>query len=524
MSFETLSLSSHPDSLGENWDGGKYISVRNLTKLFFGQTVLDNISFSLRAGEIRALLGENGAGKSTLINILSGVYQPDGGSIILQGHSTSFNKPLDAWQAGITTIHQEFSLFPDLTVAETIFAGHLPVNRWGFIRRKVIENDTRQVLALLGVAINPLRKIAELSIAEQQLVEIARALTAKPQLIIMDEPTAALSPTEVEKLKQVVGTISESGVAVIYVSHRLEEIKTLCETYSVLRDGQLVGQGEVKDVSIDSLVRLMVGRDLAEFDRSTRGITGRNTLTVENLSSAAAGGESANVRNVSFSVKAGEIVGFAGLVGAGRTEIARLLFGADPIGSGTIRIRGKAFHPSSPRDAIAAGIGLVPEDRKQQALFMSLTVEENFAIIYSPSPAAGHFIDRQRERLSFLDFKKQLNLRAVSLGADIATLSGGNQQKVVLARWMAQNPALLIVDEPTRGVDIAAKADVHRLLRDMAAKGVAIILISSDLPEILAVSDRILTMRAGQLTGELSAYEANEENVMQLMTRHIPPV
>ncbi|WP_328592896.1 sugar ABC transporter ATP-binding protein [Yersinia thracica] len=340
----------------------------------------------------------------------------------------------------------------------------------------------------------------------------------------MDEPTAALSPAEVEKLKQVVRTISESGVAVIYVSHRLEEITALCQTYSVLRDGQLVGQGEVKDVSVDNLVRLMVGRDLAEFDRSVRGVTGDNILEVENLSSASAGADRVSVRQVSFTVKAGEIVGFAGLVGAGRTEIARLLFGADPIGSGTLRVQGKAYHPSSPRDAIAAGIGLVPEDRKQQALFMSLSVEENFAIIYSPFRAARHFIERQRERASFLDYKQQLNLRAVSLGADIATLSGGNQQKVVLARWMAQNPALLIVDEPTRGVDIAAKADVHRLLRDMAAKGVAIILISSDLPEVLAVSDRILTMRSGQLTGELSAHEANEENVMQLMTRPIKPV
>ncbi|WP_246103985.1 sugar ABC transporter ATP-binding protein [Yersinia kristensenii] len=524
MSLETLLLSSHPDSSAVSRDSEEYISVRNLTKLFFGQTVLDSISFSLRAGEIRALLGENGAGKSTLINILSGVHQPDGGSIILQGRTISFNKPLDAWKAGITTIHQEFSLFPDLTVAETIFAGHLPVNRFGFVRWKTIVNDARQVLTLLGVSINPLRKIAELSIAEQQLVEIARALTSKPQLIIMDEPTAALSPAEVEKLKQVVRTIAESGVAVIYVSHRLEEITALCQTYSVLRDGQLVGQGEVKDVSIDNLVRLMVGRDLAGFDRSVRGVTGSNILAVENLSSASAGADRVSVRNVSFTVKAGEIVGFAGLVGAGRTEIARLLFGADPIGSGTLRVQGKAYHPSSPRDAIAAGIGLVPEDRKQQALFMSLSVEENFAIIYSPLRAARHFIDRQRERASFLDFKQQLNLRAVSLGADIATLSGGNQQKVVLARWMAQNPALLIVDEPTRGVDIAAKADVHRLLRDMAAKGVAIILISSDLPEVLAVSDRILTMRSGQLTGELLAHEANEENVMQLMTRSLIPV
>ena len=524
MSFETFSFSSDSDLLEVNRNRDKYIDVQSLSKSFFGQSVLNNISFSLRPGEIRALLGENGAGKSTLINILSGVHQPDSGSIFLENHSISFNKPLDAWNAGITTIHQEFSLFPDLTVGETIFAGHLPVNKLGFVRWKSIMNGARQVLALLGVSINPLRRIAELSVAEQQLVEIARALTSKPRLIIMDEPTAALSPAEVEKLKRVVRTISQSGVAVIYVSHRLEEIKDLCETYSVLRDGQLVGEGEVQNVSIDNLVRLMVGRDLAEFDRSARHISHIPVLEVENLSSMAKGNDSVRVNNVSFTIKGGEIVGFAGLVGAGRTEIARLLFGADPIGGGTLRMQGKAYSPSSPRDAITAGVGLVPEDRKQQALFMSLAVEENFAIIYSPLRRARHFIDRQRERLSFLDFKKQLNLRAVSLGADIATLSGGNQQKVVLARWMAQNPALLIVDEPTRGVDIAAKADVHRLLRDMAKKGVAVILISSDLPEVLAVSDRILTMRAGQLTGELSAHEANEENVMQLMTLPIAQV
>ncbi|MBS0849154.1 sugar ABC transporter ATP-binding protein [Citrobacter sp. JGM124] len=524
MSIELYSFSSHSDVQEGSQHSYKYISIRNLSKSFFGQTVLNNISFSLQPGEIRALLGENGAGKSTLINLLSGVHQPDSGNIFLEEQPFSFYRPLDAWNAGITTIHQEFSLFPELTVGETIFTGHLPVNKIGFIRWQFIMSAARHVLGLLGVSINPLRKVSELSVAEQQLVEIARALTSKPRLIIMDEPTAALSPAEVDKLKQVVRTISANGVAVIYISHRLEEIKDLCDTYSVLRDGELVGEGEVKHASIDNLVRLMVGRDLVAYDHSERNISTTPVLEVENLSSAAKGRDGPRVNNASFSVKGGEIVGFAGLVGAGRTEIARLLFGADPIGSGTLRIQGKPYHPSSPRDAIAAGIGLVPEDRKQQALFLSLSVEENFAIIHSPLQSSRLVIDRQGERLSFLDFKKQLNLRAINLGADIATLSGGNQQKVVLARWMAQTPSILIVDEPTRGVDIAAKADVHRLLRDMAKKGVAIILISSDLPEVLAVSDRIITMRAGHLTGELLAHEANEESVMQLMTRHIPQI
>ncbi|WP_244540327.1 sugar ABC transporter ATP-binding protein [Kaistia soli] len=482
-------------------------------------TVLDGVSLSLTAGKVHALLGENGAGKSTLINLLSGIHQPDGGTLRIDGQVVAFSGPTDAQRRGISTIHQEFSLFPTLTVAETLFAGRLPVNRIGLVDWRGIAAKTEAVMQQLGADIAPGRRVADLSIAEQQLVEIGRALTLKSRLIIMDEPTASLTPREVGRLKSVIRSLTAEGVAILFVSHRLEEVKELSDSFTVLRDGAVVARGEIADASIDDLVRWMVGRDLLEEGRHHAISTpGAIVLEVDNLSSRPRSARSAFVESISFAVRSGEIVGLAGLVGAGRTEIARLIFGADPIGSGSIRLNGHPFRPSGPGDAIAAGVALVPEDRKHQSLFPSLPISENFAAVGSVRPGPFGFLRRKAERLALQQFRDRLKLRAAGADAPIATLSGGNQQKVILARWLVLKPRLLIVDEPTRGVDIGAKLDLHHLLRELAADGVAILLISSDLPEILALSDRILTIRSGRLTGELAGREADEESLMRLMT------
>lgn len=504
---------SPPDAAAS---GGAFLSAEGLRKGFFGQTVLDGVSLQLRAGEIRALLGENGAGKSTLINLISGALVPDGGSLSIDGEPVRFSGPLSAWQAGIATIRQEFSLFPELSVAETVFAGHLPRNRLGLVDWPAMRRRAGAALARLGLEIAPGRRIATLSVAEQQLVEIARALTFSARLIIMDEPTASLSPAEVERLKAIVRAVAAEGVAVLYVSHRLEEVKDLCHTYTVLRDGRFIAEGALETVAVADLVRFMVGRDLEPPPPRTDR-RGAPVLQVSGLAGDPASPRAALVRDVGFTLHAGEIVGLAGLVGAGRTEIARMLFGVDPRAAGTLALSGAPFSPRTPQEAIAAGVALVPEDRKQQALFLSLAVAENFALA-GGVPGRFGLIDRPAERRRLADFAGALNLKAPRFSAPVATLSGGNQQKVVLARWMALDPKVLIVDEPTRGVDIAAKADVHRLIRDAAGRGMAVLVISSDLPEVLALSDRILTLAHGRLTGEVAGGDATEEGLMRLMT------
>lgn len=497
------------------------LEAKKLVKRFFGNTVLDGISLILRAGEVRALLGENGAGKSTFINLLSGVHQPDSGKILLDDKPVRFGQPVDADRAGISVIRQELSLFPDLSVAEAIFAGHLPRNRFGLVDWKTMRVTARAALNQLGLANVDVRApVASLSIAQQQMVEIARALTRQSRVVIMDEPTASLSPEEVNHLGKIIANLSADGVSILYVSHRLDEIKRFCHSYTVLRDGAVVADGEVATIETPELIRAMAGR-VVEIGRRGEGHTkGAMVLDLRNLAGRASARAPARVFDVSLSVHAGEIVGLAGIVGAGRTETARMIFGIEPIGGGEIFLNGKCFNPASVVNAMASGIGFVPEDRKGLSILPERSVHENFALTRAVPTKYFVLNDKGGERRLLADFVKKLGIRAANLETPIATLSGGNQQKVILARWIALAPNLLIVDEPTRGIDIGAKEDVHSLLREVARQGTAVLVISSDLPEVMALCDRIVTLCEGRSTYEVAGTAATSERLMEKMTRH----
>jgi inositol transport system ATP-binding protein len=472
-------------------------------------------------GEIHALLGENGAGKSTLLKILSGAQQPDAGVIEFGGKTVTTATPHAAQQLGIVTIYQEFTLAPNMTIAENVFIGREPGNRI-FIDWRRMASETRAITSRLGLDLKPMSIVRNLNVAEQQMVEIARALSMKSRLIVMDEPTSALSSSEVEKLFRIIRDLKAQGLSIIFVTHRLEEVMQLCDRYTVLRDGRFVGSGRTAETSIDGIIRLMVGRQVsALFETRGDAAPGAVALRVEALTRR--GNEqdqnASVLADVTLQVRHGEILGIAGLVGAGRTEMARAIFGADPFDSGRVFIDGTPVQIRSPQDAIRHGIGLVPEDRKQQALFLSLAVRTNLSMAaHDRIKRWGIFIDETAENALIEEFRKALNIRMTSPDQLVANLSGGNQQKIVLARWLALRPRVLIVDEPTRGIDVGAKVEVHNLLFEMARSGIAIIAISSELPEVLAISDRIVTMREGRVTGESMRDQATEESLMAMMT------
>lgn len=519
-SRESLDKPGRSSDPGDRLSASAILDARDLVKRFFGVTVLDRVSLTLVPGEVRALLGENGAGKSTMINLLSGVHQPDGGELRLGGAPVRFHRPLDADRAGISVIRQELSLFPDLSVAEAIFAGHLPTNVLGLVDWKRIREAARKALARLGLSIDVRAPVAGLSIAQQQMVEIARALTRRSRIVIMDEPTASLSPKEVAHLGEIIAQLSSNGVAVLYVSHRLDEIRALCSTYTVLRDGRAVSSGRVAETDIASLIRDMAGREVASETRRETRSRGAPVLEVRHLASRPALRGGRRVRDVSFTVHEGEILGLAGIVGAGRTETARMIFGIDPIGGGEIALNGQPLSISSPASAMRAGIGYLSEDRKGLSILPGRSVSENFALTGAVPAGPLGYNQRRGEARLLASFVERLGIRAASLASPIATLSGGNQQKVVLARWIALQPKLLIIDEPTRGIDVGAKADVHALIREVAGQGIAVLLISSDLPEIMSLSDRIVTLRDGETTSDQPAETATAEGLMALMTRH----
>jgi len=497
------------------------LRITSISKRFPGVQALDNAGLEVLPGEIHALLGENGAGKSTLINILSGAQQPDSGTIEFGGEKVTMASPHDAQRRGIVTIYQEFTLAPNMTIAENVFIGREP-GSGVFVDWRKMAAETRAITTQLGLQLRPMSIVRNLSVAEQQMVEIARALSMKSRLIVMDEPTSALSLSEVEKLFRIMRDLKAQGLSIIFVTHRLEEVMEICDRYTVLRDGRLVSSGSVAATTVDNIIRLMVGRQVnALFAHRERMVPGNVALKVESLTRRGnTQDQNATVlANVSFEARRGEILGIAGLVGAGRTEMSRAVFGADPFDSGRIIIDNREVNIRSPRDAIRHGLGLVPEDRKQQALFLALAVRVNLSMAaHERIKRWGVFIDEAAERAMVEEYRKKLNIRMASQEQLIASLSGGNQQKVTLARWLALRPKVLIVDEPTRGIDIGAKVEVHQLLFDMAQSGIAIIAISSELPEVLAISDRIITMREGHVTGEIRSEDANEEVLMSMMT------
>ncbi len=484
------------------------LGMSGISKTFPGVKALQHVDFSLRSGEIHALLGENGAGKSTLMKILSGVYQKDAGEIRINGETVEIANPKQAEAHGITIIHQEMNLIPGLTVMENIFLGREPANFLGFIDWGEMKRRTEALLKSLGTTIAATDIVSGLSIGEQQMVEIAKALSVETKVLIMDEPTAALTERETECLFAIMRQLAADGVGIIYISHRMEELFALSDRITILRDGTYVGTVETKTAVFDQLIKMMVGRDVTErFPKQTVPIGGE-VLRVENLSRPGV------LHNITFSVRAGEIVGVAGLMGAGRTEMARAIFGADQADTGAVYVEGQKRTITCPADAIAAGIGLITEDRKHQGLILGLSVGENMTLASLDKCVRGGLICGEAENEVVAEHIEKLKIRTPGAAQLVKNLSGGNQQKVVIAKWLTTCPKVLIMDEPTRGVDVGAKAEIYQIMNMLAAAGVAIIMISSELPEILGMSDRVVVMSQGRIAGELPTREATQEKIM----------
>ena len=489
------------------------LEISEVSKSFPGVRALDAVSVRIEAGEIHALLGENGAGKSTLGKIIAGVYRADGGSVTLDGKKLIDIDERDAGKLGIAIVHQEGSLVGQLSVAENVFAGRQPTRWPGRIDRGLMNKQAADLIARLGVAIDPRRRVADLSPAEAQVVEIAKCLSLDLRVLILDEPTAALTLTETERLFEIVRALANEGVTVVYVSHRLAEIFALCHRVTVLKDGQLVGTRDVAGTTTADLIRMMVGRDIA-LDRSKSShSTGRVVLQAEHISAIPL------VQDMALTVHSGEIVCLAGLIGAGRTEFCEALFGARRKDSGSITMGGTSLDPREPSDGMKAGIGMVPEDRKQSGLFLDMTVRDNITVTVARSLTNGVLKSDAKASAVVRRFIDELKIATPSDAQLVGNLSGGNQQKVLIAKWLAMAPRLLIVDEPTRGVDVGARAEIYRLLRNLAADGVALIVVSSDLPEVLTLADRVVVMADGKLAGELPGESATEEDILALATK-----
>ncbi len=488
------------------------LSARDIRKSFGGVAALRDGRFDLRRGEVHALLGENGAGKSTLIKIFTGVHQPDAGELLLDGQPVHFAGPREARDAGIAAIYQEPSLFPDLDIAENIFVGRQPT-AGGRVAWREMQQQAAALLHTLGVKLDPRLKAHSLSVAQQQFVEIARALSINAKILIMDEPTSSLTLAEVADLFRIVRTLRDQGTAIIFISHRLEELFQIADRVTVLRDGAYVDTRTLQGVTTDGLIQMMVGRTLADLFPKLDVKPGAPLLEVEKLCCAG------RFQDVSFTLRAGEILGMAGLVGAGRTDVACALFGVEPATSGVTRVEGKAVQIRSPQQALALGLAYVPEDRQHHGLVLPMSIAENVTL-----PILQRFVTRlgffqsRGEQAVAESAADRLEVKRAGTWQRARELSGGNQQKVVLAKWLETAPRILILDEPTRGIDVGTKAAVHALMSELAAKGMAILMISSELPEVLGMSDRILVMREGRLTAEFSRAEATQEKVMLAAT------
>ena len=492
------------------------LQLEGVTKRYGATTALDGVHFDLRAGEVHALMGENGAGKSTLMKILAGNVQRDAGRILLDGAPVEIEGPKDAAALGIAIIHQELNTVPAMTVAENLALGREPTTRWGVLDRRAVLREAKEKLDRIGADIDPRRELGSLSVGMQQMVEIARAVSEDARVLVLDEPTAALSRGESLQLYRLVAEMRTAGVGLVYISHRMEEVWQLADRITVFRDGAYVGTRDRGEINPSDVVRMMVGRTFDDLYAHAPRQPGEVLLDVQDLT------DGELIGPVSFQVRAGEVVAMAGLIGAGRTETCRLLFGADRAHGGTVLVRGKPVHARSPQQAIAAGLAMVPEDRKEQALFLDHAVEANIAVSSLREHSRAQVVQRQSVRTGVQRQMRRLRIRDNAIGLPVRALSGGNQQKVVLARWLMREADVLILDEPTRGVDIGARREIYELVEELAAAGKAILVVSSDLPEAIGISDRLLVMRGGLIVRELDSSTTTEEDVMSHATGTAP--
>ena len=492
------------------------LKLENVTKYFPGIKALDGVHLNIRPGEIHALIGENGAGKSTLVKILTGVHLPTSGKIIYRGGEVSFKTAIEAQESGITAIHQEASMFPELSVTENIYMGHhLKAGKLGALSWRQMRKKTAALLNRMELDINPDTLVKNLSTAQRHMVEIAKALSIDADVVIMDEPTSALSLREVEDLYKIVRQLKADGKAIIFISHKFDEIFEVCDYFTVLRDGKYIGEGKVADHSVDDIVKMMVGRSLDQMFPKRDAEIGDEILKVEKL------GSEGVFRDISFSLRKGEILGFFGLVGAGRTEVMRAIFGIDRITEGKLILNGKPYHPHSSGDAMDKQIAYVPEDRQSQGVILEMSIEKNITLPQIDKLATLGFLHSKKEKSISVEYGSMMEIKAAGWHVDADTLSGGNQQKVVLAKWLSTKPEILILDEPTKGIDVATKAAVHRFVSDLAAEGLAVIMVSSELPEILGMSDRVIVMHEGEMTAEFSRDEADSDKIIKAATGHV---
>ncbi|MBS3995148.1 MAG: sugar ABC transporter ATP-binding protein [Alkaliphilus sp.] len=490
------------------------LDMNQISKSFPGVKALDNICLKVRKGTIHALMGENGAGKSTMMKVLFGIYTPDSGKMIFKGQELKLTGPSDALRNGISMIHQELSPVPHMTVAENIFLGKEPTRgKTGWIDKKKMNDDTKALLDGLGININPKAKMKDLSIAKIQMVEIATAVSYNADLIIMDEPTSAITEKEVDHLFRIIDNLKSKGVSIIYITHKMDEVFKISDDITVLRDGQFVGMLPAKNLNKDKLIEMMVGREIKQVFHKEEAEIGEVALSVRNLT------RKGKFKDVSFEVRKGEILGVSGLMGSGRTEVIESVFGIYPADSGEIYVHGNKATIHSPKDAIKYKLGLLTEDRKLSGCFLPLSVKDNMITASIDSFITNGYLNKKKINEKCKEQKDKLQVKTPSLDQLILYLSGGNQQKVLLARWLLNDPDILILDEPTRGIDVGAKAEIHKLMSQMAKEGKAIIMISSEMPEILGMSDRIVVMHEGKKMGELSREEASQERIMHMVTQ-----
>jgi ABC-type sugar transport system ATPase subunit len=489
------------------------LEAKEITKKFTGVTALNNVSFTINGGEVHALIGENGAGKSTLMKVLSGIYEPNSGGICHQQEDVMFSSPKDARDRGILLVHQELSLSPELSVAENIYLGAWPTNRFGVLNKKALNEQAKTALDSLGCDFGPNVRVGTLSIAKQQMVEIARTQAFNANVVIFDEPTASLTDTEKNQLFITISKLRKRGVAIVYISHKMDEIFEISDRITVLRDGETQGTVNTQDVSVGEVTKMMIGRDLDQFFHRAKSKIGREMLKVKGLS------KNGLFSDISFTVRAGEVLGLYGLIGAGRSEVAETIFAVRRPDSGEIIFDGEVATFSSPRDAIDKGMALVPESRKEQGLILGMGGRQNITLPHLDDLFSKMGITNVKQELRvFEEYKEKLEVKTTGPEQQLSELSGGNQQKFVLAKWLSANPKLIILDEPTRGIDVGSKSAIHQYIAELAEKGLAVLVISSEMPEVIGVSHRILVMANGKLVGEFSGDEMTEERLINAVS------